>query len=201
MKALTIEMVKSAMLSRGYVWFDKQGYDLNCIAIRETVDQTKATHNEFRDQFICAYRNMHGILTYHVWGCTTIPGLTYLKKPMADNGTACLVPGQYRKSHKLGMHKGYPALIQATTLKVYRDNNRDDILNLDPKKTFFDVGGLNIHHASDKARSVKVDNWSAACIVFPDSIEHQIFVKLVELQDRYGHGDHISLTLLDESEI
>jgi len=49
---------------------------------------------------------------------------------MPNFGTAILVPGQYRGAYALGYHFGKPALQQVGNLKLFRDNDLDEQLDL-----------------------------------------------------------------------
>ncbi|MEI2737870.1 MAG: hypothetical protein V9F01_03695 [Chitinophagaceae bacterium] len=58
---------------------------------------------------------------------TTDPGNYWLKTFMNRNGTAILKPGQYKHSHRIGVHRGkYQALVQQNPVTVLRDDNAND---------------------------------------------------------------------------
>lgn len=112
--------------------------------------------NKFDDTFIVIGK--HGTPLFHV-SCTTDPGSPVLAKPR-EGGTAILKPGKYK--YQLGMHQGkYPAFVQAEPVTVYRDANRDNILDYVSEETGW--FGINIHKAGPN--SVQVDNWSEGCQV------------------------------------
>ena len=69
--------------------------------------------------------------------------------------------GFHRKLWRLGYHKGYEALQQYSSAKVYRDNNKDDVFDLDPAT--FDEGmfGINLHRANVNSVAEKVGSHSA----------------------------------------
>lgn len=92
-----------------------------------------------------SYRDAVGAgWTTYSWPCATRPGAPYLTQPMNPNGTAVIEPGQYRLSHRRGLHHGRPALVQVRPVTVRRDPNRDTIL--DPGGRL-DTGlfGVNVH--------------------------------------------------------
>ena len=65
---------------------------------------------------------------------------------MNKDGVAILKPGQYRGSHKLGLHQGkYEALRQKSPVKVYRDNNKDGDYDLIEENVQEGIFGINIH--------------------------------------------------------
>ena len=53
------------------------------------------------------------------------PGSHWEKNLLNKDGVAILKPGQYRGSHKIGLHQGRYEALKQQTVKVYRDNNRD----------------------------------------------------------------------------
>lgn len=90
------------------------------------------------------------------WPCATRPGTPYLRSPINPRGTATIAPGQYRGSHRRGLHRGRPALVQVpgSTVRVLRDPDRDGIY----EPLVADVGtALNVHdvrHPSELAGCV-----------------------------------------------
>lgn len=79
----------------------------------------------------------------------TRPGTHYLRRPMNAGGTACLVPGQNPSSHELGLHKGTPALVQTRPVRVWRDADRDAILDVGPGDVVYDdASGVNVHECA-----------------------------------------------------
>lgn len=93
---------------------------------------------------------------------TTNPGVHWLKSFMNPKGTAVLKPGQYR--YKLGLHKGYEALVQAAPVTVYRDSDRD-LKSEEAPVTDTGYFGINIHRANQNAISKLISKWSGGCQV------------------------------------
>lgn len=78
------------------------------------------------------------------WPCATRPGRSYLEKPMNPEGTALIAPGRHARSHARGLHKGRPALVQVAPVTVFRDADRDGVL--DPgARTYSGLFAVNIH--------------------------------------------------------
>lgn len=101
-----------------------------------------------------------------IFTCTTNPGTPNMLNPVNPKGAGIIVEGQYKDVYIKGLHKGKPALVQFGTFKVYRDKNKDSILDYDPlsienaKNT-----GFNIHHASEWKISEIIGLYSAGCQV------------------------------------
>lgn len=168
---ITRNSLKAIFEEKKYVWDDK----LNLIGIR-TNDNTP---DKFNDYFVLVEKNA----ITGIFECTTDPGVYWLNNPSRINGTAILIPNQYLNSHVFGIHKDYPALVQFKPLKVWRDNNKDSILDY-KGPTYSDVQGLNIHHGHKTWLSkiltiakIKVDKYSAACQVLAFLDHFEILMK------------------------
>ena len=168
--------------SLGHKVFDGgQPYNLNIIGIRN-----KEQGNSFNDFLCCAYREeKDGPWIVKYWEATTDPGRFCLENPEVygtSAGTAIIVPGQYRGVYKLDLHRGkYEALCQRNgKIKVYRDGNRDDIVDMDPDTIQEGYFGCNIHKAGKD--STRVDKWSAGCQVFARSADFDELIALCHKQ-------------------
>ena len=111
----TREQIEKTLNSKGYKYFTdskKKGYDVNIIGIRNSETKDKIT-NRFDDLITISYKNEDGNWQYHEFDCTTDPGTHWEQNLLNKKGVAILKPGQYRGSHKLGLHQGkYEALRQ-----------------------------------------------------------------------------------------
>ena len=189
-----IESILNVMNDKNYVIFqDKRGHDLNIVGIR-TKD---VTANTFNDWIIVFYK-FDGIWNFFAFPATTDPGIYYRQNPINVDGTAILVPGQYRGAYKVGMHKGELALQQKMPLKIYRDNNKDEILDFDLNEES-GLYGINIHRANKNVSSIEVNKWSAGCQVFQDPDHFEFFMKLCR-RGREKYGNSFTYTLLVEED-
>lgn len=184
----------------GYSFFTKGDYNLNLIGVRSS--QLNQSEDKFNDVFLCMYKEK-GMWTRIVLSCTTDPGLYYLENPQNKKGTAILVPGQYKGAFKKGLHKGkYPALVQVKSLKIYRDNNKDSILDLDTNNEIEAEGiGLNIHSVySENNIPEKIGKWSAGCTVIPNL---KLFNKFLNVCDQSIKifGNNFTYTLINENDL
>lgn len=196
---LSYAQVKQIYKDNKYKFFDKGQYNLNIFGIR-----VKTGTDQFDDVIGVAYRDKNDREQCLVWDATTDPGLFYLNNPINKKGTAIMVPGQYRKSHQIGKHQGkYTALVHRGKIKVYRDNDRDKVHDLDPKT--IDKGknfGINIHMSNPKTESKIVNKWSAGCQVFQTAKEFAVFMWLCKLSaQRYGNSFTYTLFTLDQTGI
>jgi len=180
--------------AQGHVVFERGEYNLNIIGVRSPETES----NAFDDRLHCVFKS-HGAWVDICWRITTDPGTYWLNNPSNVNGTAILVPGQYRGVYKIDLHNGqYEALCQRLgPVTVWRDNNKDDVLDWDVDE---DTGyfGINIHRSSTReGGSTQVDKWSAGCQVFADPDEFAIFMAIVK-RAAVIWGDAFTYTLLDE---
>ena len=181
--------------SLGHAVFENGAYNLNIIGIRAKESRV----NCFDDRICLAYKDDEGWAT-RTWSCTTDPGRYWLDHPSQVEGTAILVPGQYRGAYKVGKHRGqYDALVQrGGAVKVYRDANKDAILDMDPESEQEGYFGINIHKAG--AQSTEVNKWSAGCQVFANEYDFRHFMKLVKKSAELW-GERFTYTLIDEPEL
>lgn len=181
-----IQPFKELFDENNYEWRDRYlPYNLNIFGIRNT----KRRINEFDDFLYVIYRDYKLDWRIHQWQITTDPGLSVLKNPVNQKGTAILVPGQYKSCYKLGLHhQSYKALVQqGGPVKVYRDNNRDAIHDFDENTIDEGFFGINIHKAG--TNSTQVDGWSAGCQVFKKQRDFDDFIKLCdESAEIYGNS-------------
>ena len=197
-----LEKIKSAdfskiLVNKGYAYFTNGKYNLNIIGVRRAGNKVT---NQFDDYIVVEYIDMYGIKTRDVFPATTDPGLTSMTKPMSTKGCAILVPGQYRSSWMIGYHKGkYEALVQCKPLKVYRDNDKDNVYDLNPKTIEEGSFGINIHKAGDD--STIVNGWSAGCQVLKRKVNFDKLMKLAHYQFSQGMGARYTYTLINEEDL
>tara|TARA_R110000824_G_scaffold99093_2_gene236144 strand:- start:7717 stop:8286 length:570 start_codon:yes stop_codon:yes gene_type:complete len=177
----------------GHAVFESGLYNLNIIGIRSKNHQP----NKFDDRLCVVYKDEQGWIT-RTWKITTEPGKYWLENPGNVSGTAILVPGQYRNAYKIGKHRGkYDALTQQNgVVKVYRDDNRDDIIDAEvgtEEKGYF---GINIHKAGQ--RSTQIDKWSAGCQVFAFADDFDDFMSICRKQTSARGWRTFTYTLVEE---
>ena len=195
------ELLKKVIDSKGYKYFENGDLNLNIIGIRNSQTAGQVT-NRFDDTITLSYKQ-DGEWKYHEFDCTTDPGKFYMEDPIVDEkGTAILKEGQYRGSHKLRLHQGkYLALGQCRPVTVYRDNNRDDIYNLNTENLDTGLFGINIHRATARAgkKSTQVDKWSAGCQVIADNDDWHEFLDICQ-HAREIWGNSFTYTLIESKD-
>jgi hypothetical protein len=177
----------------GHAVFTRGDYNLNIVCVRNDLAPEP---NAFDDVITITYRVQNK--WHSIWyPATTDPGRYWLLHPMRLEGTAILVPGQYRGSHQIGLHKGKPGLVQVGELEIYRDNDRDEYLDPvgDTRRGYY---GINVHRAG--TNSTQVDKWSAGCMVFKSSYHCDELMTLCE-QSSELYGDRFTVTLIKASDL
>lgn len=185
---ITYQGLKDYLKSLNYT-FDERVCGLNIIGIRTSLNAT----NLWDDTLVLAYINNKREPVVKVFNnFTTDPGYYFLKtKLLNPKGCAILCEGQHVKMFTVGKHNNkYEALVQYTPVKVYRDSNKDNILdtNLIDKGMF----GINLHHGYG---STLVFNNSAGCQVLKNPSDLTTVLTAAKLHEAvYGKG--INYTLL-----
>lgn len=117
---------------------------------------------------------------------------------MHPQGTAMLAPGQYKDTYEIALHRGkYYALCQRLAkVNVFRDYNRNAVLDFYNGRLDTGMFGINIHRARKTGTTYTVDNHSAGCQVFQKVSEFNFFMKLCE-KHRSLYGNRFTYTLVD----
>ena len=212
MRDVTIRDFLNVCRKKGYkLFYGGRGINLNIWGIRSN----DRNSNSFNDKICAFWKN----IDTHEWrliqfDATTNPGLYWRNNPMNQLGTAILKPGQYEGCWKIGKHKGYEALVQDKPVVVHRDNNRDNILDIENPNVDIHAGvfGINIHRANSNGKSVQVDRWSAGCQVLQNrrrnhtlyGVEFQydwdFFMYLVKYSASF-YNEYFTYTLIDETDL
>jgi len=160
----------------GQVIFTAGDYNLNVIAIRR---------GDNVDDLAVVYMVL-GKWRVEWFTVSTEPTPQYLENPVNRKGAAILALGQHRGSHAAGLHRGRRALVQVGSVIVHRDNDGDKIPNSKTTPTEAGYFGINIH--DDRGGS-------AGCLLASTTSIARLR-ELIVMQDRAGHGDRVTLTLI-----
>ena len=196
---LIVENLKSIFKKKKYAFFDNnKSYNVNVIGVRS--NQLKA--NEFDDCLFLIYRDDDKDWVVHSYQITTDVGIRYLKTPINDDGAAILVPGQYRGVYSVARHRGkYEALCQKNgKVKVWRDDDRDKILDMDDSTIQEGYYGINIHRAAATGEMEYVNGYSAGCQVFKAARDFNEFMALIKLSAK-KYNNKFTYTIIIEDEL
>ena len=192
-----LQRVMAVMKNRGFVVFDDpRGHDLNLVGIR-----TRSVEGDAFDDWLTCFYRVQEAWQYFAFSATTDPG-TYYRQNLANvDGTAIVVPDQYRGLWQIGKHKGrYAALVQRSDVRVYRDGNRDRVLNTAGQPIQKGRFGINCHRASIGGPRGTIGRYSAGCQVLQDDAHFDFLMALCRrAAERFGNS--FSYTLLREEEV
>jgi len=190
----TKEQIENTVKEKGYKWFESGNYDVNIVGVRST---GKKITNKFDDYITISFK-LDGVWQFYCWNATTDPGAYYMqKKLLSTKGCARLKPGQYRGSHRIGMHQSkYEALCQQKVVDVFRDKNLDN--NYDETSIESGLFGINLHKAGTD--SLNVDNFSAGCQVFKRVKDFNEFM-LICNKAKSLYGNSFTYTLITQEDI
>ena len=193
----SVDYVKQVLESKGYAFFTNGVYNLNIIGIRNP----NLVANSFDDTMVVIYK-IGGEWITKVYEITTDAGTYWLKNPMSNKGTAILVPNQYRGVYSIDLHNNkYLALCQRNgKVEVYRDNDKDLILDMDSAKIEKGMFGINIHRSNPFSESLKVDKFSAGCQVFKRVKDFNEFMEICQ-KSKALWGNSFTYTLIKESDL
>jgi hypothetical protein len=200
MEILTPKNIKLYFSAKDYKFFDtpSKKLNINIIGVRRDNQGT----NTFDDFLLVMYREEELMVSNH-YQVTTDPGKYWLQNPMNPKGTAILVPGQYRGTWQLGKHQGkYEALVQRKPVKVYRDNNKDEIIDYNNIALTLEEGyfGINIHRSNPYDQSYVINRWSAGCQVFKKIEDYNNFIQVCKDSAKI-YGNSFTYTLIDEKDL
>lgn len=190
------ENIKKVLLSKG-TEIDGRPFFVNIIGIRNTDGRV----NVFDDTIITmTYKNTGLEINYYQ--ATVDPGLWYLQHPINSRGTGILKEGHYSKCWRLGMFKGHRALLQVRPMTAWRDNDKDDIIDVGLGE---DTGlhGCHLHGRYYDGKSLDknplVNRWSAMCQVPERNADTELIMDACAISVRVGNGD-FDYTLLSHQD-
>ena len=193
---LTIDNVRAVMKSKGYTFFENGAFNLNLVGIRRGSSKS----NKFDDYFMMMYKDQSAQWVIKRFPVTTDPGKYWLENPTNPKGTAILIPGQHKSTWKIAKHQGkYEALCQRKPLRVWRDNNKDSVLDFHSSPEDEGYFGINIHRSNPYTESSQVDKWSAGCQVFKKVANFNEFMGCCR-ESAAMYGDSFTYTLLEEQD-
>jgi|TARA_A100001391_G_C5037730_1_gene270035 hypothetical protein len=197
----TREQIEAAVKKEGHKWFENGDYNVNIVGVRNSATHNEVT-NKFDDWMTISYK-VNGEWNFHCYDCTTDPGKYWVDNLMNPDGVAIVVPGQYRSSHKIGLHQGkYEALRQQKPIKVWRDDNKDNVYDHIADDIQDGIFGINIHRATKYPgkESTQVDKWSAGCQVIAAYNDFEEFMNVM-YKARDAWSNSFTYTLIESKYI
>ena len=194
---MSIANLQAKLEGMGYAFFTNGNYNVNIIGVRNP----NLVANSFDDTMLCAYK-VADQWVLKEWKITTDAGRYWLKHPMNPKGTALLVPHQYRSTYKIDKHSGkyYAVCQRLKEVEVYRDDNKDQILDFNDMTKEWGMFGINIHRSNPNTESQVVERWSAGCQVFKKVEDFNEFMEICN-KARNNWGNTFTYTLIDEQDL
>lgn len=199
-----LKSVYKAMSKKNYTVYNNPEVDwnLNIVGVRAEV----LTPDKF-DDWLIVFHRFGGKWDVRYYQITTDPSPYYLRNPISKNGTAILTPGQYKGAYALDIHRrgkkgAHEALCQKLkNVTVYRDKDRNGILNMDPSSIESGFFGINLHRGPRNGQwSEDNENYSAGCQVFADDRKFDEFLLLCKHAEA-SFGNQFTYTLLSEADV
>jgi hypothetical protein len=194
LKTSDINQLVRFMRSNNYVVYE-QPYKLNIVGYRSNTTKP----NSFDDFIFTFYKNKDNQWEGFESPATTDTGTYWLENPMSSKGSALLKEGQYKDVYAIDLHRGkYKAVTQRLgNVTVYRDYNRDAVLDFNNGKEETGMFGINIHRANSTGTTKTVDKNSAGCQVFANVDDFNKFMQMAE-ESKNRYGNKFTYTLIDE---
>jgi hypothetical protein len=191
--SLTVENIIDRYSQFGYKLFTEGDYNLNIFGIR-----SKERRAGFFDDTIGCIWKENKQWKLFLADATVDCGEYYMKNPMNPSGSAFLVEGQYLGLWELGVFHKTAALLQKKPCRYYRDNDRDNIIELDPKTITSGNIGLFLHsHFQYGDEAQLIYNSSAACQVFKRNKDLNLLIGLC-YQSKARYGNSFTYTLFND---
>lgn len=193
-KNLTLSDVMELYQYSEYPLFTKGDYNINIFGIRNP----NPTVDTFDDVIGIVYK-VKGEWKLFKMPATTDSGLYYMRNPMNKDGCGFLAEGFYKGMWKIGFFHGVECLIQEGMILYYRDNNKDDVMDLIPTtkmKGGAEIGCFLHPHFQVANIAQKVWNSSAMCQVPKSNADFALFMEIVK-KSRSLYGNHFSYSLFN----
>lgn len=203
MEKLTTTQLLAMFKKMNYELIDTPYYP-NLYGVRKET----SVPNRFDDFVGAVWKDKNGKWLSCCYEATTDAGSFWLQNPMNVNGTAIIVPGQYKNVYKIGTHTGYAAYEQIKPFTYVRDNNKNNVLDwlyrVVGYKKYIENGKTNLHHAGKIAAtpSTLVEKWSAGCQVVRRILEFGALLSLgKDFITIFKGKNEFNYTLFEEKDI
>lgn len=197
--------IEAMYRQNGYRFF-KGAYNCNFFGIRNReAGQTRIFHqtDKFDDLIGVAFEDKHknGIVIIAVG--TVDPGLQSLVAPVfieqIKNGALILAEDYYPSVYTLEPNGwgywNYPVLRQTGNFRGFRDNNKNQWLDLEGVQQEGKWFGAGLHTTKKGYDPVRIGPWGAGCQVVEHYEDHQAMMKPALMQSKLGLGNKCSYGL------
>lgn len=200
---ITHKVIRNMYEANSYKFYDQKPYDCNFFGIRNAnPDQTA---DEFNDFLGVAYKDEFGNYCLKIAFGTTDPSRLALTNPSfpeaQKNGTAILCEGYYPSVYQYGTHGTgawqHAALRQKGTFRIYRDANRDNILDFDAPITE-GIYGINRHAAHHNFDVQNIGRYGEGCQVTQNYKAHLEQMAIAKRQILMGIPNSFSYALFNQ---
>ena len=199
---LSYDKIKKLYKKKKYK-FCEGTYNLNIFGIRDTT----FVDDKFNDYIGIAYETDLVEFKVDLYPATCDPAVGYLRNPLNKNGTIIMLEGQYRGCYKIGIHNrskpvnSYSALEQIGAMAYVRDNNKNNVLDINPSKKITGVFKTNLHRCSKWKIVRYIGLYSAGCQVIQNPKHFDELMNTCSRQVSLGWGDKFSYTLFNISDL
>lgn len=191
---LNYKQAKALFASKRYAFFTGQ-YNLNIFGIRN-----RSNNSVYFDDWLYVVYQCDGVDKVFVCECTLNPGTYWLQNLMDKGGAAIIKEGQYRGVFKLGTYLNKPALLQVGLFTIYRDGNRDNVLDMDNKQTTGNYGLFMHEHHQPIEDALVIGKSSAGCVVPKRNADFYRVIELCEKQIPIW-GNSYTFTVFTENDV
>lgn len=158
--SISLDQVKELYEKKNYPFYESGHFNINFFGIRQH-DHDSHVPGQWDDVLGVTYVHPTKGWLLFLYQASVDAGSYYTKNPMNPDGTAFLVEGHYRGLFCRGLHAGkYQALRQCSNVKVYRDNTKDSVIDLDPSTIQEGIFWTNVHCSFERNSNYKS---SAGC--------------------------------------
>lgn len=186
-----IRSLINALKGKKYIIYTRP-YELNIVGVRSKNNVA----GKFDDKLFVFWKNNKNKWEGKSYNITTDPATYFLENPLSNLGSAILKEGQWKDAYGIGLHRNsYEALVQKKPVIVYRDYNRDAILDWNNGREETGLFGINIHKAG--LNTEDIGKYSAGCSVFQIVLDFEEFMALAR-KHRQLYGNVFTYTLIDE---
>lgn len=198
------EVMRRVCSERKWLWRDPYAlkWAINVFGIRSMSSKAGV----YDDEAMVVYGHPEEGVVVDRYCITTDPGPYFLKRPIHPRGAAILAHG-HQYFYKVGWHKagkapGYQACNQLGRVLVYRDDDRDDVLEYKVDSIMVGSFGINHHHGGEDSKPGDTfQGKSAGCQVWASRSEFEGEYLPCCIRSEQEHGRGFPYAVLLQAEV